>query len=291
MKNIRFRFILILLFAITACQKDQFDNQQPAQTETIAQSNISIEQARQGLSTQNDTVTKKYPIRWEKAKSIPTSTGNRIVLRLPGKPTINGTKLGYRQLSIQKDEKTNTIQAKILEIIPDPIYWQGMGKVEAKDFTGRIMEFDLGYNLLTGKIYDNGKQIGEARPSTPTEKQAYLNNPNQLQPLGVFEQNSHSSPTTGKTARAQVIESCYWYQTTYIDSEGVFTVYAERMCSYTIYDDGAGSGGGYNDSGISTEQPSGGGGGGSSDPSDPTPPEPSNLPDENKNSVDPKKMM
>jgi hypothetical protein len=290
MKNLRNTILLLLMLTITACQKEKIPNQLQSEQE-MGEQIISVEQAKSWLKEQPDSITKKYPIRWERAKLIPTKTGNRIVLRLPGKPTINGTKLGYRQLSIQKNPETKNMEAKVLEIIPDPIYWQGKGKVESRDFTGRILEFDLGYKLLTGRIYDKGKQIGEARPSTPTEKQAYLKDPGQLQPLETFEQTSEASPTHGKIARMAVIESCMWYSTTYIDSEGIFTVYAERMCSYSFYDDGGGSGGGYNDPGISTEQPSGGGGGGSSDPSDPTPPPPSELPMENQAKVDPKKMM
>lgn len=292
MKNIRFiknKLILILLLAITACQKDQITSNQPEQQTPISsQAGITIEEARTWLTTQNDTITSKYPIRWENARSIKTKTGNRIILKIPGAPTINNTKLGYRQLSIQRNPETKNIEARFLEIIPDPTYWQQKQKVESRDFTGRIMEFDLNYRLQKGMIYQNGKQIGESRPSSSAEKQAYLKDPDQLQPLGTFEQQSPSSPTHGKTARAMVIESCYWYQTSYVDAEGIFTVYAERMCSYSFYDDGGGYGGGSYDSGVGTDQNSGGGGSSSSDPGTPPPAE---LPQENQAKVDPKKMM
>jgi hypothetical protein len=287
MKNIR--ILTFILLAFTACQKDTIKTRPTVITQSPA-ANITVDQARQWFETRTDSITKKYPVRWEMAKSVQSKSGNRITLKIPGAPTINKTKLGYRQLSIQRNPETQNIEGKFLEIIPDPIYWQEKQKVESKDFTGRIMEFDLNYKLQKGAIYQNGKQIGESRPSTNLEKQAYLKDPDQLQPLGTFEQQSTSSPTHGKTARAIVIESCYWYQTSYVDAEGIFTVYAERMCSYSFYDDGGGyGGGGYNDSGVSGEQYGGGGGGSTS--SDPGTPPPAELPMENQAKVDPKKMM
>lgn len=290
MKKARNQILILLLLVLTACQKDQLDRNQPEKQQTDNhKAAITIEEARTWLASQNDTLIKKYPIRWENARSIATKTGNRIALKIPGAPTVNGTKLGYRQLSIQRNPGTKTIEARFLEIIPNPIYWQQKRKVQAKDFTGRIMEFNLSYRLQKGTIYQNGKQVGETRPSTSQEKQSYLRHPNQLQPLGMIEQLNAATPTNGKIARAMVIESCMWYQTSYIDSEGILTIYAERICNYSFYDDGGGyGGGGYNDSGVGNENYGGGGGGSSSDPGTPPPAE---LPMESQNKVDPKKMM
>lgn len=289
MKNLKIPILLLLL--LSACEKDLTQQLPTTKTEDQSDASLAIAEARAWLTGQSDMgILSKYPIRWENARSIKTKSGNRIILKIPGAPTINNTKLGYRQLSIERNRQTKNIEAKFLEIIPDPIYWQEKQKVESKDFTGRIMEFDLNYKLQKGMIYQSGKQIGESRPSTTQEKQAYLKEPNQLHPLGTFEQQSPSAPTSGKIAMARVIESCAWYQTSYIDSEGILTIYAERMCSYSFYDDGGGYGGGSYDSGIGTDQNSGGGGGGSSS-SDPGTPPPAELPQENQAKVDPKKMM
>lgn len=90
----------------------------------------------------------------------------------------------------------------------------------------------------------------------------------------------------------QFMESCAWYQDVYVDANGEFTVHSERICSYSAYDDGMNWGGGGNGS-MNQEVPTEGGGGGGSSGSEPStpPPAPSNLPGENNNQVDPKKMM
>jgi hypothetical protein len=288
MKSIK-TFIISLLI-LSSCQKEQLDHAKVLDQSPETKTTVTIEQAQAWLTRQPDTgILKKYPIRWEKAKAIKTKTGNRIMIKIPGQPTYQNFKQGYRQLSIQRSPKTNQIEAKFLEIIPDAIYFQGKQKVDASDFTGRILEYDLNYRLLQGKIYDKGTQIGESRPASPLEKAAYKENKDQFRLLGTFEQNPQNY-ANGKISRAMVIETCAWYQTTYIDAEGVFNVYAERICSYSMYDDGSGGGGsGYNDPGIGTDPPGGGGGGGTQN--DPPPPPPSNLPGENQNNVDPKKMM
>jgi hypothetical protein len=190
-KNIKNNFILILLLAITACQKDQISNSQLGQkTSTTTVANITIEEAKTWLATQNDTITSKYPIRWENARSIKTKTGNRIILKIPGAPKINNTKLGYRQLSIQRNPETKNIEAKFLEIIPDPIYWQEKQKVESKDFTGKIMEFDLNYKLEKGMIYQSSwKTEAPAYGSAETASSS----PHHWKPLEPIPSRSYSS--------------------------------------------------------------------------------------------------
>ncbi|MDQ8051908.1 MAG: hypothetical protein REI78_02730 [Pedobacter sp.] len=282
MKNLT---ILILLFlTVSGCKKDPV-----IETPTTIEI-LSIKEAIEWLNRQSDTsaILKKYKNDFSNAKSISLENGNRIVIPISGQPVYQNIRQGYRQISVHRNTENNNIEAKFLEIIPDAIYFQGKQRVSNSDFTGRIQEFDLNYKLIKGSVYSQGKQIGEIRPSTKDEISGLKNG--ELRPLsGLFEQGSSSS-AHGKIARARMIETCAWYQTTYVDAEGVFTVYSEQICEYSWYDDG---GGGYNDGGINNNPPTGephGGGGGSSN-SDPGPPEPSNLPGENNNNVDPKKMV
>lgn len=286
----RLLIAMILLISVNSCQKDQIGNPSLTTVQNQKENTITIDEAQAWLrSSPDSSLINKYQINWESSTSIRTKNGNRIKIPISGSPKVNGTAIGYRQLSIQRDSTTKAITAKILEILPDIPYWQEKGRVDSRDFTGRIFEYDLSYSLQKGKLFVRGKQVGEIRPATQTEKLAYKENPDQLTYLGSPIQEP-TGGANGKTSRAQVIESCAWYQTSYIDSEGVLNIYAERVCSYTFYDDGqSGGGGGYSDPGIGTDPPSGGGGGGSIT-SDPGPPAPSNLPGENNNNVDPKKM-
>lgn len=282
MKN-RIIVLFFLALTISACKKDQ--PKLPVSQNQVRET-ITIEQAKLWLDSQTaNTVIKKYPIRWQTAKNIATDIGNRVIIPLPGQPTYQNFKQGYRQLSIERNPETQKIEGKFLEVIPDALYFQGKKKVESRDFTGRILEYDFEYQLEKGTIYSGGRIAGETRPANTNEKQAFAQMGSQV----LFSQQ----PTAGSKGKismmAQIIESCSWVTSTYIDSEGIFTIHADRYCSYSFS-------GGYNDSGINYEMRNevndgGGGGGGGSTSNDPAPPPPSNLPGEQNKNIDPKKIV
>ncbi|RZJ84053.1 MAG: hypothetical protein EOO20_21765 [Chryseobacterium sp.] len=279
MKN-RIATLILFVVMISSCRKDEALN-----STNVPEQNITVDEAVAWIENQTDTyaILRKYTDQFKQAKSVASNSKNRIIIPIPGQPTYQNIKQGYRQLSITKNTETGNIEGKFLEIIPDAIYFQGKQRVDSKDFTGRIFIYDLKYNFDHGIVYQNGKKIGESRPATILDKQDF--NPENFHFDG--EQNIGGS---GKIMMARVGEYCEWVTTTYIDAEGIYNIHGERFCTYYIYDDGFG-GGGYNDSGINTDPGnSGGGGGGITSPSPPPPP-PSNLPEEDKNNVDPKKMM
>ncbi len=287
--------ILLLAIAIMlfSCQKELHEERiAPAPPSiTVPTAQITIAQAKQWLeSQQNHSYLNRYPIRWQSARSVPTKTGNRILVYLPGQPTFQHLKQGYRQLSIQRDALTTAITGKILEIIPEVLYFQEKQKVDSQDFSGRILHYDLDYSFQSGSIYAEGKPIGEARPSTPAEKLAYeqnkLNQNGQNTPIKIssfnFEQSTSLPTGPEKTAQMHYIETCNWVQSSYLDAEGIFNVYTERVCSTFSYDDGLN----YNDHGINYDPNSYPGGAGAT-----TVPEPSNIPGENSPNTDPKKLV
>ncbi|MEJ5996605.1 hypothetical protein WG904_19410 [Pedobacter sp. Du54] len=281
--------LLVTIALLWSCRKElpvpETTNPKTALQFTIADA--------QHWTSQNSGMTKLNDLQldWKLARTVQTSDGARVYLPLKGQPTFGGVKQGYRQLSIEKDRSTGEVQGKILEIIPDATYFQEKQKVDSRDFTGRIFAYDLSYRFKSGTLYSQGKIIGESRPSTQAEKTAYLNGTTNLLPLGNFEQNAGMG-ASGKIALARVIETCVWYQTSYMDAEGVLTIYAEKICDYSFYDDGSGGGGGGTfDPGIGYEPPYGGGGSGGGNTGNPGPPAPSELPMENQSAVDPKKMM
>jgi len=270
MKHSSLSIIALALIAMSSCRKES-NNIQTVQTQSANQEQLlSIQQAKTWYQHQPDTdYLKKYHIRWQNAKIIPTTKGNRITVHLPGQPTLQGIKQGYRSLSIQVNAQTKKIEGKIIETLPDAIYFQTKQKIQSKDFYGRILEYDLNYHFQKGSLYADGKQIGESRPATPAESQAFRKKDNRA-----------------KIAYVQSVQTCSWYQTTYIDADGIFTVYTERICSTYYFNDGQS---GYNDFGNSYDPNQNfGGGGGSSNTT--TIPAPSNLPGEDAPNVDPKKM-
>ncbi|WP_025146593.1 hypothetical protein [Pedobacter jeongneungensis] len=277
-------FILITL-TVYACKKDVTEQLPPLpgdakSTLTLADAKAYIEQEQNNLTQTNPHLT-NTELDWKSASNTERKNGNIWTINLSGQPIYQGIKQGYRQLAIKRNDKTNEIEARILEIIPDAIYLQ-KGNVHPSNFTGRIFEYDTSCKLTGGQIYSEGKQVGDIGPKEHFEKQK-MSTLGDLNPLKGVQ---------GKLMRMQVIESCAWYQDSYVDGNGDFTVHSERVCSYSFYDDGTGFWGG---GGVSSggESSGGGGGGGSSSATNPTPeaPAPSNLPGENNNKVDPKKMM
>ncbi len=294
-KNNTYILLLLILLVSIGCQKDNSNDTKPKSIQTNNSANqISVKEAQHWLAVQSNAYLKKHPIRWTNAKNIPTKNGNRITIHLPGQPTFQNVKQGYRQLSIQKNINTKQISATILEIIPDAIYFQEKLKIAQQDFTGRILEYDLNYRFQKGSIYANGKQVGKSRPATQTEKLSFQQTKSspenmQHQQLGSFEAqgSGNTSSVRNKTARIQYIQTCTWYQTSFVDAEGIFTVYTERICYTDSYHDGGS--GGFNDGGNNYDPNENQNQGGTGDNTT-TAPEPANLPGEDASNVDPKKM-
>jgi len=281
----KIKILAIIIFIFFSCRKDRTEsiNHQLSQakiTLTLADARAFIEQ-KQNRQTEDSSVLKDLALDWQTAVSTITKDGNIWKLNLSGRPVYQGVEQGYRQLAIRRNSKNGIIEARILEVIPDAIYLQ-KGKISKSGFTGRVFEYDMAYKITGGQLYSEGKQVGEIGPKEnfELEKQGLLGDLNPLK------------GSQGKLMMMQVIESCAWYQDSYVDANGEFTVHSERICSYSMYDDGMNFWGGTGGGTVNQEAPSGGGGGGSTT-SDPTPPAPapSNLPGENNNKVDPKKMM
>lgn len=283
--NIKFTFLLLITL-LTSCQKESTEYTEASPAENYKASQITIQEAQNWLGNQPDTnYLNKYPIGWQAAKIIQTETGNRIQIHLPGQPTFQHIKQGYRQLSIQKDPQTKKITATIIEIIPEAIYFQKKQKIDQADFTGRILEYDLNYQFQKGKIYSGGKQIGQSRPATPAERQQFTEKQKHTQQKPK-KTSTYQLPQDNST-QAMIVQNCQWIQSYYIDAEGVFTVYTERICTTTTYED---QGYNYNDQGTTydpSQNQNNNQGGGSNTA---TAPEPANLPGEEADNVDPKKM-
>ncbi|MFF5380786.1 hypothetical protein [Pedobacter suwonensis] len=281
----KLKIFILFMFTLSACKKDSQEQYSPAPfptniTLTLADAKAYIAQAQNDQANESSVIN-DLQLDWQTATNTILKDGNIWKLTLAGRPIYQGVEQGYRQLAIKRNSKTNEIEARIVEVLPDAIYLQ-KGNVRNSNFTGRVFEYDLAYKLTGGQLYSDGKQIGEIGPKENFE----------LQKQGVLGDLNPLKGAQGKLMKMQVIESCAWYQDSYVDASGEFTVHSERICSYSFYDDGMsfwGGGGGESSGG----ERSGGGGGGGAPSTNPTPPTPapSNLPGENNNKVDPKKMM
>jgi len=275
--NTKLKQFALLILLVIGCKKEPIENVE-TQNNLPSQTNLTLDDAKAFIAnTPGDSskFLKKTRLNWDSAYS----RGRNWVVRLKGQPMYQRYAQGYRELTISRNKQNQFIEARILEIIPDAIYLQKTGKSEAETFTGRVFEYDLNYKLKGGRLFSEGKLVGEIKQLSKEEKIQNANNSlNKLHSLNGMQ---------GKIMLA-IAQTCSWVQSSYVDAEGDFTVHSERICSYSFTQDNMpsmydGIGGG--NSNYS------GGGGGSSYPSTPSAPPPSNLPGENNNKVDPKKMM
>lgn len=276
----KIKILAIIIALFSGCQKDKLENPKSLR-EQGNPVNLTLEEAKSFVSTMHQDSTKslqRININWKSA----ISRGGTWTVPLAGQPIYQNYKQGYRELAITRDPRNNLIKARILEIIPDAIYLQRERQSNAKTFTGRVFEYNLNYKLVGGRLLSGGKPVGEIKQISERER---IDNANKM-----LAESGSLNGLQGKLMKAMVMESCYWAQSSYVDAYGDFTVHAERICSYSIFDDGGG-GGFYDGIGGGGTISETGGGGGSGTTTSPTAPPPSNLPGENNNKVDPKKMM
>lgn len=276
--------ILLLAFA-SACEKEPLEkSKENAEEPQETLPDLNVSEAKSWYESQPGLQI-KYLANWEKAHREKSQQGDYWSVPLPGQPKYQGIDQGWRSLAISRNHHNLALEAHILEIIPDGLYLQEKRKVTTENFTGRLFIYDTSYRLLGGNIYDEGKLAGEISPDARLIK-------NQKMTLNPVQQ-PHTGGN-GKTMLAMAYESCAWVQSTYVDSEGIFTVFSERICTNYYIDIGSGGsagGGGYG-AGVGPGDGGyhGGGGGGSNAPSNPPIPSPSNLPGEDQPTVDPKKL-
>lgn len=226
---------MAVLGCLLSCRKEQPANPEksasPSNTDTLkldqvkqwySQQTVASSPSVQG--TQHEFGLFGLRVSWEAARSLKNRTGNYWLVPLEGTPTFKKTKQGYRKLAFLRDS-TGAIQARILEFIPDGLYFQRKRKVTTADYTGRIFVYDRFYHLLGGELMAGGKPIGSIKPAAPA---------------------TGAAPKM-HTFDMAVTEDCEWYDDNYIDADGGVVIYSERICSLTT--NGGGSTGGLSDGG------------------------------------------
>jgi hypothetical protein len=281
----KYIIILVALVCVISCRKETNQLPGPAKTITTAntlsladvQSWYNLQNTAADLQTQSTAKTfslHQFGFDWNKAGNITDQKQNWWVISLPGQPTFQNVKQGYRKLAFIRDS-TGAIQARILEIIPDAAYIHIHHGADTKTFTGRVLVFDQQYHLLKGMIFHNGKQVGKIKPKAASNSNSSTSQANAQPKL--------------RTDMVAISESCDWIDDNYIDGDGVVTIYSYQVCDYEIYDDGFYPGGGGGGGGTPSGDPLGGGGGGGGDES--SAPAPAELPDQPKAPINPKAYM
>lgn len=244
---------IILVTISMSCRKDaqldvaesQFNNEQ-----------ISVATAKsffEGSATQQSigsSSIRSQKVEWKAARSINYKEGNVIAVPIPGQPTIDGVKLGFRKLLFKQDA-SGQISLNVIEVVPDLVYAWRNRSISGKNFTGQVYIYDSKYKLTKGFIYKNGAVVGLITP-----------------------RSSKPASTGASVSMVQVIESCSWEQYAYVNSEGIIELVGYKACNYSIYDDGFDPipERNYPDAGGGGSEVIGGGGGGYT-PSEPAYPE------------------
>jgi hypothetical protein len=275
------KFILCYALIILAfsCRKDEKLNPKPDLSNPATDSlSLTLQQVRTWYDRQanipagdqSQTTGKVFSLRalhvsWDRISAMPARSGRYWLATLSGQPRFQNAPQGYRKLAFFRDS-AGAIQARILEIIPDGLYFQRKQKTTTADFTGRIFVYDRFYRLLSGGVFAAGKMTGEIKPG-----------------------NGKASPQIAAVhTNSMPVETCGWYDSNYVSAEGVTVVYSEKICSTTFYN--LSTGGAFSqDLPAGTGDYAGTGGGGGPAPA--PPPEIADLPGETKPGIQPKAYM
>ncbi|MFC0514599.1 hypothetical protein ACFFGT_10320 [Mucilaginibacter angelicae] len=244
-----YAFLVCMMFL--GCRKEQ----QKTVPQPIPDLKLTLDQVR--AYYKSDTSTNIF---WDKATYVPNGKSPYWLVGLGGRPRFQNLDLGYRQLVFYLDSSRN-IKSRILEIIPDATYLQRRRSTSGTGFTGRIFIYGPDYHLLSGKIYADGKPVGQIIPRMAAEK-----------PL--------------KTDMLQPVVECGWSDSNYVDGDGNAVIYSERLCATGFLDLGGGDGSSGDAAPFGSPPPVGAGG---SAPA--AAPSVSNLPGESKDGINPKDFM
>jgi len=274
--------VLFFLALATACRKEiqpstSFVEHTPADSLTLAQVQTwysnppTTNTTLQTQSTRQTFSLKKLSFDWSKAGNIRDTKRNWWMVSLPGQPTFQNVKQGYRKLAFVRDS-TGALEAHILEIIPDIAYLHRHHGAHTQTFTGQVFVYNEHYQLLYGWILHDGKKVGLIK----------------AQPKATTAATTGTNPKI-KTDMVAISASCDWIDANYIDSEGEVNIYAYQLCDYTIYDDGFYPDGGGGGGGVPSGDPLGGGGGGGGEES--TAPPAAELPGNGNPAINPKAFI
>lgn len=270
--------LLIVIVSLISCQKN-LQVRLPVGTSKDFKRTLTLTQIKEWYAKDSASNVKtqgansafdihRLTINWNKASEMTNAVGNWWVIALPGQPTFQDAKQGYRKLAFYRDS-TAVIKTRILEVIPDAAYLHQKKVARTSTFTGHVFFYDQQYRLLGGRIFHEGKEVGAIKPGGESS------NP---------RVNSIKSSSPPKAA--SVVETCDWNDAYYVDAEGIVNIYTYQVCN-VVNDDLLKRSDDANDNGGDGALGDGGGGGGDESSA----PEIANLPQEAHDAIDPKAFM
>ncbi|GEP88879.1 hypothetical protein SAMN05660909_02534 [Chitinophaga terrae (ex Kim and Jung 2007)] len=151
---------------------------------------------------------------WDQAKILKDSSNTlTITVSYPFKNGLNNGSKSIRKIVISKTQ--TGFKGHLLVIIAEPMYSKYHYAFRPSNFTGLSGRYDLNMNFQYGNYYVKGKRKYSASFRTFQNEKAYKES-------------------------AQATRDCVYLQDTYVDADGVFTVYGYSVCR----EDGSGDGGG-----------------------------------------------
>jgi hypothetical protein len=166
---------------------------------------------------------------WSNAKVVDKGRGQKdIIIPFPFTNRFEKRSRTIRRIIIT--EQQGKFEGNVLLIMAKPEFVKEHPFFDPATFTGLASRFDLNMHLLYGGYYENGVRKYDASYQSFQNKQEFKN-------------------------RVRTEMECSYFQDTYIDKDGVFTVYGYRVC---VEEQGSGGGGSVYD----PWEGSGGGGGG-----------------------------
>lgn len=194
-RNWFYSLLLPLFFCLVSCSKDGNINQ--GQNDK----NLIGEAQKWYAATPHATGEPE----WSEAKiSNNQKAQPQIVVSYPLKAGVNEGNRTIRQMIFRK--KNGVFEAYVRLIIADSLYGRSTNGLKAHDFTGQVAIYDLSRKLISGGYYEKGT----------------------LKRRAIFE--TYRDPDAFEK-RAQTEMQCNYYQYSYVDDDGVFTVVGYSICT------------------------------------------------------------
>jgi hypothetical protein len=223
-KNLQLPIILLLFSVLlfVSCSKTEKGSQLVDPTITAAKKWYSS-------SIHNNTGEPN----WENARVTSTIKGQKkVVVPFPFSNRFEKRSRTIRRIIIT--ERNGKFAGSVVLIMAKPEFVKKHPIFDPITFTGSAVRFDLNMNPLYGGYYENGVRKFNANYQVFRNKQAFENQ-----------------------AKPEI--TCFYYEDTYLDADGVFTVHGYSVCM----DMGVGGGGGGNPWDPNPGGTGGGGTGGS----------------------------
>lgn len=194
-RNWLYCLVLPLLLCIVSCSKESRGPQEQSD-------NYLITEVQRWYATTSHTTGEPN---WSDAKITTDQKSQRqIVVSYPLKNGVYGGNRTIRQMIFNK--RGSAFEGHVLLIIADSTYGANNNGFNPLDFTGQVSTYDLSRKFISGGYYEKGVLRHKSVFETYKDRKAFEN-------------------------RIQTEMQCNYYQYSYMDDDGVFTVVGYTVCT------------------------------------------------------------